>query len=140
MIRLAREEDVGQVLPYLSRPELARFHAAGLSPRSAIKKTLGGQTYCGLVSNKVACMFGIKFSENIGEFPSLWLITTPALKGNNVKFLRENRKFVRWAVEKFGPVESCVAKSNSVSKRWLEWLGFQEVEDLGGFIRMRKNA
>lgn len=140
MIRPARKEDIGQVVPYLSKDELSRFHLAGLSPRTAIKRTLGGQTYCGLVQGKVACMFGIRFSENIGEFPTLWLIKTPELVGNNVKFLRENRKFVKWAVEKFGPIESCVAKSNSISKRWLGWLGFQEVEDLGGFIRMRKNA
>lgn len=140
MIRQAREEDIDQVMPHLSPDELSRFHLAGLSPRDAIKRTLGGQTYSGLVSDKVACMFGIRFSENIGEFPTLWLIKTPALRGNQVKFLRENKRFIRWALNKFGPLESCVATTNSVSLRWLEWLGFHEIEDLGGFIRMRKDA
>ena len=140
MIRPAKEEDIDQVLPHLSQEELSRFHLAGLSPRDAIKRVLGQQTYCGLVQDKVACMFGIRFSENIGEFPMLWFIKTPALSGNNVQFLRENKRFIRWALYKFGPLESCVAAANSVSKRWLEWLGFQEIEDLGGFIRMRKNG
>lgn len=140
MIRQAREEDIDQVVPYLSPDELSRFHLAGLSPRVALQRTLGGQTYCGLVQGQVACMFGIRFSENIGEFPTLWLIKTPVLAGNNVKFLRENRRFIRWAVSKFGPLESCVAEGNKVSRKWLEWLGFHEIEDLKGFVRMRRNA
>lgn len=85
-------------------------------------------------------MFGIRFSPNIGEYPTLWLIKTPALEGKQVEFLRENKRFMRWAINKFGPLESCVAATNGVSRRWLEWLGFVEIEDLGGFIRMRRNA
>lgn len=140
MIRQAREEDIDQVVPHLSPDELSRFHLAGLAPRDALKRILDVQTYTGLVSGKVACMFGIRFSENIGEYPTLWLIKTPVLVGRNVRFLRQNQRFIKWAVSQFGPLESCVSKGNTISKRWLEWLGFHEVEDLKGFVRMRRNA
>jgi hypothetical protein len=140
VIRQAKQEDIVEVMPHLTPDELTRFILAGLNPREALKKVLGGQTYTGLVQGKVACMFGIKFSENIGEFPTLWLIKTPELRGSNVRFLRENQRFVKWAVDKFGPLESCVAEENKVSRKWLEWLGFHEIEDLKGFVRMRKNA
>lgn len=140
MIRWAVEEDIDQIMPYLTEEDLARFHRMRLNPRNVLKGSLGRYTYCGVVNGQVACMFGIKFAENIGEFPTLWLIKTPLIRDHQFEFLRENRKFVKWAVKEFGALESCVAKTNAVSWNWLFWLGFRPVEDLGGFVRMRVDA
>jgi len=140
MIREAEERDINEVMSFMSPEELSRFSLAGLSARDAIKASLGPFTYCGVVQDKVACMFGIRFSEDIGEPPILWLIRGPLVQEHKIEFLRATRLFVQRAVGIWGPVESCVLNTNTLSIRWLTWLGFKSVSSIGNFIRMRKDA
>lgn len=140
MIRLAEEADVDAIMPFMSENELSRFALAGLSARVAVKAALGPFTYCGVVHGEIACMFGIKFAAQVDEFPTLWLIKTPLIDKYKIKFLRENKKFMEWAVKQYGTIESHVLKSNRTSLIWLKWLGFEEVDRVEDYIRMRKNA
>lgn len=140
MIRLATLEDINEILPNLPPSELSNFAAHSLDPRAAIEAALGPYTWSGLAEGRVACMFGIRFAAAVQEFPTMWLLKTELVAKHKLQFLRENRRFAAWAASEFGVIESCVAQANQTSYRWLRWLGFEEVEPISGYIRMRLNA
>jgi hypothetical protein len=140
MIRHAIEEDIDEIMHNLSDRDLSSFVAAGLEPREAIKKCLGPHTWSGLVEGKVACMWGVRFSVNPGEFPTMWLLRTSLVNKHKIEFLRRSRAFAQRIAHEYGVVESCVNQTNVVSQHWLEWLGFRSVDQIGDYIRMRINA
>lgn len=65
------------------------------------------------------------------------MLTTPVIERHKIKFLRLNRVFVNWASNEFGTIEGCVDCNNVVSRRWLEWLGFELVNSDGQYMRMQ---
>jgi len=139
MIRLAEARDVDEVLPWLSEEEMSRFTALGIDPRSQLQEHLGPYTYCGVAEGKVACVWGLRF-DMLVELPELWMIKTPVLARHKIEFLRENRKFIAWARAEFGPLQSCVMATNSISRRWLGWLGFYEFDHFDIYVRMRTDV
>lgn len=126
MIRLAREEDIEAILPWI--PEM------DVDPREAIRSRLGPYTYVGVGNGELGCMYGIRFF--LIDAPQLWLLTTPVALCHQMRFLRGSRDFVSWARAEFGVIESLVRCNNAVSLRWLKWLGFRPVAQGTDFIRM----
>lgn len=137
MIRLAQESDIHEILPLVRAQEGTTIARLGVDPLPMLLRALGPFAYTGLANGRVACMWGLAFDVSVGHYPRLWLLTTPLVEENKIKFLRESQRFVRWAREEFGTIEGCVDCENIVSRRWLEWLGFLPVESLGGYMRMR---
>ena len=137
MIRLAQEADVYEILPHIREQEAKTIARLGIDPAALVRKALGPFAYTGLADGRVACMWGIVFDIPLGNFPRLWLLTTPLVEGHRIEFLRESKRFVQWARAEFGTIEGCVDCDNIVSRRWLEWLDFRAVESYAGYIRMR---
>lgn len=138
MIRQMTEADIEEVLPYVRAQEARTIQRLGLDPRATLRRALGPYAFSAINNDgRVASLWGVAFTSNVGVLPRLWLVTTPLIEGQRVRFLRESLRFVQWASANFGPLEGCVDQTNEVSKRWLEWLGFRAVEDLPqGYVRM----
>jgi len=136
MIRRAEPGDIDDILPRIKPCEREAVVKLGLDPAELLRAALPGYTYTGLVGSRVACMWGIVFGS-LGQFPSMWVLTTELVDEHRVEFLRESRKFVRWATAEFGPLEGFCDCANPSAARWLSWLGFRPVETFQGYTRMR---
>lgn len=137
MIRLAEESDIEQALSFLRVPELSDLASMGINPREELRKLLGPYTYSGLAEDKVVCMWGLRFPPTV-EMATMWLIAGPGLAKRKVQFLRGGRKFVGWSMREFGPIQACTRATSAI--RWLEWVGFHQVETAGSFVRMQTDA
>lgn len=136
MIRLMQKEDIYEILPYLRQQEIRTIDRLQIDPERLLLDALGPYSFAGLADGRVGCLWGLVFPPNVGGLPRLWLLTTPTIERHRVRFLRESRRFVRWAASEFGVLEGCVDCENLTSRRWLEWLDFVEVSSYGGYTRM----
>lgn len=88
-----------------------------------------------LVDGEPAAIFGGCASTMLGE-ARLWMLTTPLILKHQVPLLRASRTFVKWMREHYGPVIGMVDSEFDKSKRWLQWIGFKEIQQ-GEYIVMR---
>ncbi len=88
-----------------------------------------------LVDNEPAAIFGGHSETLLGEC-RLWMLTTPLIEQHQIPLLRASKRFVQWMFAHYGPVVGMVDNEFEISRRWLRWIGFKEVED-GDFIVMR---
>jgi len=79
--------------------------------------------WVGLAKEEPACAFGVR-EGNFTEPAELWLVATPLIEVFSVRFLRESRAVVDWAVREYGVVGGVVQVGNERSQRWLRWLEF----------------
>lgn len=137
MIRRAEEGDIDDILPRIREQERSTVARLGLDPRALLREAIQSHAYSGLADSRVACMWGISFPMPIGNYPRLWLLTTPLVEDHKIEFLRGSRQFIAWAKAEFGPIEGCVDCANLISARWLKWLGFHEVWSQNEFSWLR---
>lgn len=88
-----------------------------------------------LVDGEPAAIFGGHSETLLGEC-RLWMLTTPLIERHQVPLLRASKRFVQWMRLNYGPVVGMVDSEFDVSRRWLRWIGFKEVQD-GEYVVMR---
>lgn len=105
--------------------------SARLTPFDALTLGMSSTRACwtGIWRREPFCMFGVvraKFDRNIGV---PWLLATDRLNNCSREFLRRNSEYVQAMRHQFTLLVNMVDDRNTVSKRWLTWLGF-EIEDI----------
>jgi len=95
-------------------------------PETALSASLAASplAWTGLVDGIPVCMFGAAAAAMLASRGCPWLLGTAAVEDHAVAFLRRNRAQVRLMLEVFGTLANHVDSRNTVSRRWLEWLGF----------------
>jgi len=136
MIRLAREEDIDDILPHLRQQELETIAQLRLNVRALVRSAIGPYAFSGLVGDRVACMWGLRLTTLAGGHPPIWLLTTPLIEQRRMEFLRVSRAFIKGAVAEFGPVVAMCDVRNEVSLGWLKWLGFKPFRLEGSYLGM----
>lgn len=72
------------------------------------------------------CMGGIEQAEKDADgIGCAWFLCTDALKNHSIQILRELKKEVEKADEKFWLTYNVLYKENYIAKRWLKWLGYK---------------
>jgi hypothetical protein len=140
MIRLAREGDIDDILPYLREQELETISRLRLDVKGLVRSALGPYAFSGLVGDRVACMWGLRIVTLAGGYPRIWLLTTPLIEGHRMEFLRVSKSFIRGAVAEFGPVVAMCDKRNEVSMAWLKWLKFEPFREEWPFVGLVCNG
>jgi hypothetical protein len=87
-----------------------------------------GISFIGLVEGVPICAYGIKEDSFVAA--EVWLASTPLIERYALRFLRENRRFMDWAVRKYGVLGGVVQVGNVRSQKWLRWLGFELGEQI----------
>jgi hypothetical protein len=64
------------------------------------------------------------------------MLTTPLIEAHQVALLRASKRFVQWMAAHYGPVVGLVDNEFEISKNWLRWIGFKEVQ-AGEYVVMR---
>ena len=72
------------------------------------------------------CMGGIEQAEKDGEgIGCAWFLCTNELKKHSIQILKELKKEVEKADERFWLTYNVIYEKNYLAKRWLKWLGFK---------------
>jgi hypothetical protein len=69
-------------------------------------------------------MFGCGTSNLIGKVGAPWLLGTSALEHHRRHFLGGSRFWIEKMKDEYAVLRNIVDDRNTVSKRWLQWLGF----------------
>lgn len=80
--------------------------------------------WTGFVDNDPVCMFGVAPVSLLGGVGVPWMIGTDAVVRHQVRFLRESRPCVDRMRSLYDSLVNYVDDRNTVSHRWLRWLGF----------------
>lgn len=76
--------------------------------------------------NKPVCMGGIEQAEKDAEgIGCAWLLCTEDISKHSVCILRELKKEIDKADEKFWFTYNVIYKENWLAKKWLSWLGYK---------------
>jgi hypothetical protein len=113
-------------------------------PRDAVYASYSSSTKCYSVKddmNNLYCSFGVAPIEgsNIG---SAWLLGTRRLPTIKKFFLKHSKERMEGLLDGFDYLTNFVMKSNTLSYRWLKWLGAEfndcQLDGYMSFVLERK--
>lgn len=118
---------VAQIAPRMRDADKAEIWAAShAEPHHALKTGLAQSTLCwsGLVDDVPVCMFGVAPLTLLGGTGIVWMLGTAGVQDHARAFLRRNKTFIIQMMQRFYRLENWVDARNTLSIRWLRWLGF----------------
>lgn len=139
-VRASTQHDVEFILGKgLRAQDQLELDSMGIDTRQALEHGLkyskpGSLTVT--VSSNPAAMFGV--SPMLPGCGLVWLLGTEDILKVSTQFLRESRKWLDHISSEYDMVGNMVHESNSVSIRWLKWLGFTFLSKRGHFIEFAR--
>lgn len=124
-IRLATVADAhALVLRAADRAEVEAL--TGRDPREALVESVerSALAWAGLADGELVCLFGVVPMTLTGVTGVPWLLGSDAVTRYGRPFLRRNRFYVAEMLRVFPVLRNVVDARNTVSIRWLAWLGF----------------
>lgn len=124
-IRPATVEDaLALVLRQADREEVEAL--TGRDAREALVESVvrSAAAWAGLANGELVCLFGVVPMSLVGVTGIPWLLGSDAVTRYGRPFLRRNRAYLREMLREFPVLRNVVDARNTVSIRWLEWLGF----------------
>ena len=99
---------------------------SGRDPRAVLVESVEHSTYAwaGLADDKLVCLFGVAPASLVGVTGIPWLLGSDAICTYSRPFLRRNKLFVTEMLKEYPILRNVVDARNTVSIRWLRWLGF----------------
>ena len=135
-VRLAKYEDAYVLAPKVREADKAELKASdNIEPLEALQSPFSEKrsiTYS-IVEDKdnnqedILGMFGT-VPTSIGYLGIIWLLSSDRLRKYSKRFLKENDKWIKEISKDYRCVYNYVDCRNTVSKRWLEHLGFELIE------------
>lgn len=123
----AKQEHIDWIAPRMRRADVDEVRAAsGKSPREALEFSLdrSNEAYTVIFDNEPAAMFGVGWINIINGVGAPWLLGTDAVEQNYRVFLRGSLWWVKQLSSRYDLLTNVVDDRNTVSKRWLAFLGF----------------
>lgn len=88
----------------------------------------------GLVDSEVACMWGLIPPTLLSTTAYLWLLTTDIVAEHKFLFIRHSQRYIEEALNIYPTIIGDCLVGNRAAKRWLQWLGAEFTEPVGGRI------
>lgn len=106
------------------------FAASGRSPGAALAYSLrkSSVAWTAIVDGRPEVMFGVGDINILGGVGAPWLLGTEAVETHSRDFLRMSRDFKDQLLKRYSILRNFVDDRNTVSIRWLRWLGFTLLE------------
>lgn len=138
-VRTSHAGDIDEILEVgLRDQDVQELRALKITPRAALEHGLEySEPECMtvVVDDKAVAMFGVAPQDNHGI---IWLLGTPGLLKISRQFLRESRYWLDQVTMGYDLVGNIVHKDNTISIRWLKWLGFTFLRRVGDFIEFAR--
>ena len=114
--------DIPKLASSLRAQDLEEIRKLGSCPRAALTQGyLQGPCYTGLFNKEIICMYGVVPHQDAAR---IWMLSSNKLYDHLVGVNR----ITRTELNRFKSMYSClyniVDADNSVTIRWLEWMGF----------------
>jgi hypothetical protein len=99
---------------------------SGSTPQEAIEKSLGSSDWCfvGLADEVPMCAFGVGTVSLLSRVGVPWLLGTKAIETHYRAFARGSVMWRDYMKARYDMLVNAVDARNTLSKRWLMWLGF----------------
>jgi hypothetical protein len=100
---------------------------SGRNPREVLVESVekSASSWAGLADGRLVCLFGVVPMSLVGVTGIPWLLGSDDVCAYGRPFLRRNRAMIdRWLAD-FPVLTNVVDARNTVSIRWLRWLGFR---------------
>lgn len=138
--RKAQFEDGEKILDNLRFHEARTIDKLGIDARALLAQALMNDfpSWTCFIDGEPAAIFGATSDTLLGE-AKLWMLTTPLIESHQVPLLRASKLYVKKMAEIYGSVVGMVDAEFEVSRAWLRWIGFKEVQD-GDYIVMRYSS
>lgn len=127
--RAPTEEDILSVARRMRAADVNEvFASCGASPLSAIAESILASDICftAMFNGKPELIFGLA-QHPTHDAAVVWLLGTDGVRENARAFLEESRAIVDGWASIYPVLFNAVDARNTVSLRWLRWLGFEEV-------------
>lgn len=109
---------------------------SGRGPHEALSLSFrkSSMAMTGLVDGRPEVMFGVGDINVLAGVGAVWLLGTDAVERHQMRFLRESKRWHSQLLADYVVLRNFVDERNSVSIRWLTWLGatFSEPVNLRG--------
>ena len=104
--------------------------SSGNTPHDALMFSLSGSraAWTAVLDGQPEVMFGIGDLNILTRTGSPWLLGTDAVEREPRMFLRQSRDWREQLLNDYDLLRNFVDDRNTVSKRWLQWLGFTLME------------
>jgi hypothetical protein len=98
----------------------------GRDPHEALVESVerSAAAWAGLADGELVCLFGVVPLTLVGITGIPWLLGAESVTRYGRPFLRRNRAWLREMLREFPVLRNVVDARNTVSIRWLAWLGF----------------
>ena len=118
------EDALALVLRQADREEVEAL--TGRDPREALVESVerSAAAWAALANGELVCLFGVVPMSLVGVTGIPWLLGSDAVTRYGRPFLRRNRAYLREMLREFPVLRNVVDARNTVSIRWLGWLGF----------------
>lgn len=102
------------------------WSSSGVKPLEALKDSLevSSHAWCGTADGVPVCIFGVGVVSILEGRGSPWLLGTDDIERHGFAFARRNRKYIADMLKTYERLENWVDDRNTLSKRWLRWMGF----------------
>lgn len=83
------------------------------------------RAWVGIIDGVPEVMFGVGYINVLAGVAAPWLLATDAVEHNFIGFLRRSVQWRSQLLARYPVLTNFVDERNTVSIRWLEWLGFK---------------
>jgi hypothetical protein len=128
IVRLRPEH--ARITPYLRSADTREIvEGSGISPALAVAFSIAHSSpgYAALLDGEPVVVFSASPAGEPG-MGVVWLLATQEIERHPIRFYRESKRMFRNVAEKYETLINWVDQRNTLSLRWLKWLGF-EIEE-----------
>jgi hypothetical protein len=93
-------------------------------PHEAMEHLIHEEAYVWLVDGKPLCLFGVKTLDLLTNTGSPWMLGSKELTQFPMRFLRGSLPVVKSWMKAYDTLYNYVHAENTLSIKWLRWLGF----------------
>jgi hypothetical protein len=126
-LRAATAADAQDVACRLRAQDMAELMALKVDPLQGVLTSFEESTWCEVIerNGRPAAIFGVCPSKTDQRLGVPWMVGTQDMERVGSFFVRGCRPMLERTLNTFPALANVTHRDNSVSRRWLTWLGFQ---------------
>lgn len=126
-MRIATDEDAISLALRMRQADVDEVWASHhMAPLQALRASMAGSrdTRVGTADGFVICMFGVGGGTILVNSGTPWMLSSVELPEHAMRFLAGSREVIDEMYSKYDYLANHVDARNTLSIRWLKWLGF----------------
>lgn len=123
----ATEKHIDEIAPRMRKDDVAEVWAMQMvTPSQALARSLwlSDYSFAGLVDGRAEVMWGVGYLSPVFGVGMPWLLGTDVVIDHKRTFLEQSKLWVDMMMARYEELTNFVDDRNTISKRWLKWLGF----------------